>query len=281
MTAPVTGPVTAPGPAATPRWPALPVRPLHARPPAARLAGFFALLSWLFCAAMLGLLVTNMGPYLWSDWQVRDAAQVVRGGHLDSGKCSSKLFLHFCDATLTAPGQGSVPPRRRDVDFAFASFDLGQFEAMVVADPRKPELLTTDLALEHFWSRVITLALFVAALAGLVVFGILRSVRTWRDRALWRRSPALPVPLRLTKITRSRSSVAWTVVGPAGAASQWTLPRGSKPYMLDGGNSILGLQRQVDGAVMPLDARLRWVALSKPERAAAIPPVAKPAAAAT
>ena len=273
--------MTAPLPAAAPRWPALPSRPLRARPPAARLAQFFGLLSWLFCAGALGFLVAYMGPYLWSDWQVRDAAQIVRGGHLDSGKCSSKLFLHFCDATLTGPGQAGAPPRHRDVDFAFASFDLGHFEAMVVADPRHPDLLTTDLALEHFWSRAITLALFVGCLASLVVVGLLRTFRTWRDRALWRRSPALPVPLRLTTITRSRSSVAWTIVGPTGAASQWTLPRGSKPYMLDGGNTILGLQRQVDGAVMPLDARLRWVALSRPERAAAIPPVAKPAAAAT
>lgn len=240
---------------------------------------------WLFCAGVLGFLAAYMGPYLWSDWQVRDTAQVVRGGHLVSGKCDSKLFFHLCDATLTAPRPSAnlsdAPPLRRDVDFAFASLDFGQFEAMVVADPRHPELLTTDLALEHFWSRVLTLAVLGGAMGLLVVFGLVQTLRTWRDRALWRRSPALPVSLRLHTITRSRSGVEWKVSGPSGATAQWMLPHRSKPYMLNDGSAILGLQRQADGAVMPLDARLRWVVLSGPERAAAIPPVAKPAAAAT
>jgi len=248
---------------------ALPDRPLHARPPTTVFSGILGFLSWLFCAGCLVFMTLGLGPDLVADWRVRDAALPVRSGHLARGKCSTKLFVHICEATLTAPGPAGAQPLRRNVDFAFGSFTLGDFSAMVVADPAQPALLTTDLALDHFWDRVVTLALAIALFAGIVAMGLVGLVRTRRDRALWRATPSVFVPLHLTKIVRSRTSAAWTVQAKDGKAAQWTVPPRSRPFALGSDGMVLGLRRQVDGAVMPLDAALRWVDLTAAERAVA------------
>lgn len=260
--------------------PALPARPLHARPPAARSAQAFALMAWLFCVGMLVFTVAFVGPDLLADWQVRDTAVEVTNGRLSKGRCHGKLFVYFCDATLTAPDPAGGPRIQRSVDFAFASLTLGNFEAMVVADPRRPELLTTDLALDHFWDRVVTLLVGVGILGALSIYGIIRHLHTRRDTALWRTSPSMPVPLRLQDATRSRSGVAWTVQDQDGNAAHWTLPHRSQPFTLDGEGWVFGLRRQVDGAIMPLDAGLRWLDLSDAERATALASGTNPAAAA-
>ena len=96
-------------------------------------------------------------------------------------------------------------------------------------------------------------------------------VRTRRDRALWRATPSVFVPLHLTKIVRSRTSAAWTVQAEDGKAAQWTVPPRSRPFALGSDGMVFGLRRQVDGAVMPLDAALRRVDLTAAERAVAAP----------
>ncbi len=96
-------------------------------------------------------------------------------------------------------------------------------------------------------------------------------MRTRRDRALWRATPSVFVPLHLTKIVRSRTSAAWTVQAEDGKAAQWTVPPRSRPFALGSDGMVFGLRRQVDGAVMPLDAALRRVDLTAAERAVAAP----------
>jgi len=267
---------TAAGPA---EIPALPPRPLRARPPVARFAQVFSVLLWLFGIGMVGFAATSMGPDLWADWQVRDNAQAVRGGNLIKGRCSSKLILHWCDTTLSAPNPNGGPRLRRETSFAFGSFSLGNFEAMVVADPRRPELLTTDLALDHFWDRVLTFLLLIGGLGALFIFALVKQFQGRREMALWRTSPCTPAPLRLQSVAKARGSATWTVAGSNGAVAQWTVPGRSKPFQL-GDGTILGLRRMEDGAVMPLDAGLRWVALSDAERTAALASVSNPAGAA-
>ena len=259
-------------------FPALPARPLYAHPPAARVSGFFGVLGWLFGLVALGAMVWAAGPDLYTDWQVRDTAAQVRGGHLASGTCHSQLVFHICDATLTAPNRPGQPQFERSVNFAFASFNFGDFEAMVVADPRRPELLTTDLALDHFWDRVMTLLVLVGLVLLLLGWGIVQYVRRRRDMRLWRTSPAVPTVLRLHTITRHRTGRTWSVLGEGGAKANWTVSHRAAAFTLGAPARILGLRRVVDGAIMPLDAKLRWVDLSDAERAAALTSAVNPAA---
>ena len=166
------------------------------------------------------------------------------------------------------------------MNFAFGSFDFGDFEASVVADPRRPELLTTDLALDHFWDRVVTMLVGVGLVLLLFGWGVVSYLRRRRDMRLWRTSPAVPAVLRLHTITRHRTGKTWSVLGEGGAKADWTVPHGAAAFTLGAPARVLGLRRVVDGAIMPLDAKLRWIDLSETERAAALASAANQAAAA-
>ena len=248
---------------------ALPARPLHARPPWRLLSGFRSL---LVMQLLVGLLLSSLSatvPALVTDWQVRDTAVPIAGAYLSDGRCHSDTLIVDCDVTLLASTrQGAV--FTRPVHYIFASFSSGDYSAQVVGDPLRPDWLTTDLALEHFWNRALSLLVECSILAGLVVRGIARSVRFWRNRVLWRRTPVVPVPLQLVKVQHRLLSSRWTVRDREGRATQWALPRWVKPFVLGPADQVLGLAVQNGAGVMPLDARLRWVDLTRAERRAAL-----------
>ena len=246
---------------------ALPARPLHARPPASWWNAVWSLLGLAMFAAMLAYLVGWVAPGIVTDWQVRPAATVVRGARVADGKCDGKLFIEVCDATLTAPAGTATLERR--VHYVFGSFSIGDFTVRVVADPAHPGLLTTDLALDVFWNRVLTFLVASALLSAAVVGGTLGTLRSRRTRRGWLATPAVAVPLLLKSVQRVRGAVIWTVQDEAGRSQRWTLPRRSAPFVLGPASRVLGLATE-RGALMPLDAGLRWVDLTPAERATAL-----------
>lgn len=60
----------------------------------------------------------------------------------------------------------------------------------------------------------------------------------------------------------------WTVQASAGQTTSWMVPRWTKPCLLGRSDRVLGLADPASGAVMPLDAGLRWIDLSAGERSA-------------
>lgn len=255
---------TMPDPAAI-----LPARPLHARPPGGGLAStIWSFAGFAMFVGFLAFLAAWVGPEIVTDWQVRDTAVPFKGARLEKGSCSSKLFVHICDADLSAPGpNGRIT---RSTHFIFASFHLGDFEARVVGDPAHREWLTTDLALESFWDRVITFVVATALLTFFVVAFLWQRIKAWQSQAAWRQADVRAIPLQLVRQQKVQNGMAWTVQTGRGGVTQWVVPRRAKPFVLDANGRILGLARQDTGAVMPLDARLRWVDLTAPERDAAL-----------
>ena len=259
-------PDAAPIPANTDVLAAFPSRPLHPKPPISRGWDFGT-----FCAVVVfgGMLVFSIGwvaPEIITDWQVRNTAVPIRGASLSDGSCTNKLFIDLCDATLTAPAAGQTITRQ--VHYVFGSFNLGDFTASVVADPKKPEWLATDLGLEYFWNRVVSLVITSTVLAALVVGAILASIRGARTYKSWRTANMVPVPLTLIGQQRAGRRTVWTVQAATGKPGRWTLRAGAKPFILGPANRIAGLMIRGGGSVMPLDAKLRWVELSSAERAA-------------
>lgn len=249
-------------------FPALPTRPLHPLPPGAGRGGsLWAVLGLLMFAGMLAASVIWILPDVASDWQVRDAAVPLRGAQVVSGKCSSKLFINDCDATLSV----QTPRGRitRDVHYLFASVHLGDWTVGVVGDPQRPELVTTDLGLDYFWNRVLTLLVAWILLAGLTVGGAFGLLRGRRIAAALRATPMVPVPLEFVKAQKLRNGARWTVRGETGAVAQVIVPGKAKPFALGPGR-ILGLSGRDGAAIFPLDDGLRWVDLTAAERAAAL-----------
>ena len=243
---------------------ALPPRPLQARPPGQGAGLIWAVLGFLLFAGGLVGLALWVGPEIATDWQVRNSALPVKGGHLEHGSCSSKLFLHICDTTLTAPGG-----IRREMHYVFASFNISGFTAGVVADPAHKEWLTTDLGLDNFWDRVVTFVVAVLFLCAALFGFLLQQIKSWRHRRWWRQARVSPVALQLVGQQKVSGGRAWTVRTPDGATARWVVPRRAKPFVLGPPDRVLGLVAGT-GAAMPLDAKLHWVDLTRRERQAAL-----------
>lgn len=145
------------------------------------MATFWVLFGVVALGAMLAACAIYTAPALISDWQVRETAVPVAEARISDGKCSSKIAIHICDLTLSLRRPTGTVTRR--VNYVFVGLHVGDFGAGPMADPARPDLITTDLGLERLWNRTITLAVIMAALAATIVGALLSLVRNRRAAA--------------------------------------------------------------------------------------------------
>ncbi|MBK3395213.1 MULTISPECIES: hypothetical protein [Methylobacterium] len=131
--------------------------------------------------ALGGILVAcavYTAPAVISDWQVQATAKPAAEARVSDGKCSAKLFIHICDATLALrTPQGTVTRR---VNYVFSGLEAGDYRVGVMADPARPDLVTTDLGLDRLWNRTITLLAIAGLTAATIVGALLSMVRDRR-----------------------------------------------------------------------------------------------------
>jgi hypothetical protein len=131
--------------------------------------------------ALGGILVAGgvyTAPAVVSDWQVRATARPASEARVSEGKCSAKLVIHICDATLSLRTPGGTVTRR--VNYVFSGFHAGDYRVGVMADPARPDLVTTDLGLDRLWNRTITLLAGAGAIAACIVAALLSLIRNRR-----------------------------------------------------------------------------------------------------
>lgn len=246
-----------------------PPRPLHGKPPGLLGAVALAVLIVGMFGTMLVYAVGFVGPGLVTDALVRDRALTLSDGSVAGADCSNTdQAIEICDLTLSAPvGEGLV---QHGVHYVFASGNARRDEIRVVADPARPGWMTTDMALDRFWNRVASFMVATGTLAALIASGLWSSLRIVRRRRRWMRADALPVSLRLVSRQRVHNGQVWVVAGEDGQTERWPVSGRIEPFSLGTGDRILGLQRMDGTAIMPLDAKLRWVHLSRAERAAVL-----------
>ena len=129
-------------------------------------------------AALLAAAAIYTAPALVSDWQVREAARPVPDGRVSEGKCSSKIVIHVCDVTLGL--RTPTGPVSRRVNYVFTGLHVGDYGIRVMADPARPDLVTTDLGLDRLWNRTLTLLAIAGALAACIVAALVAMVRNRR-----------------------------------------------------------------------------------------------------
>ncbi|OAH22447.1 hypothetical protein LPC10_00970 [Methylorubrum sp. B1-46] len=142
------------------------------------MATFWVLFGVLALGAMLAACAVYTAPAVISDWQVRGTAQPVADARISEGKCSSKIAIHICDLTLSLRRPAGTVTRR--VNYVFAGLHVGDFSAGAMADPARPDLITTDLGLDRLWNRTITLGVIMAALAAAILGALASLVRNRR-----------------------------------------------------------------------------------------------------
>lgn len=156
--------------------------PLRLPPPA---QGWGNTLWTLFGIVALGALLVACAVYtapaVLSDWQVREAARPAHAARVSEGKCSTRIILHICDATLTLGIPTGEVTRR--VNYLFTGVHAGDYSIRVMADPARPDLVTTDLGLDRLWNRTLTLLVIACALAASIVLAIGAMIRNRRTSA--------------------------------------------------------------------------------------------------
>ncbi|MGX9962346.1 hypothetical protein ACVFYP_03430 [Roseomonas sp. F4] len=139
-----------------------------------------SLLGILMFAGILVALSIYTVPNLISDWQVRSTAIPFADGRVTEGSCRSKLFVHVCTATLAV--QSKSGRFTRDVNYVFFDLHVGDYSVAVMADPARPEMLTTDMALNTLWSRTLTLLVGAGLLLAAVLSAVFNVIRRMRQR---------------------------------------------------------------------------------------------------
>jgi hypothetical protein len=144
-------------------------------------AMFFVLFGVLALGGVLWASVWFTAPVVISDWQVRETARPAPQVRMSEGKCSTKLVIHICDVTLILrTPQGSVTRR---VNYVFSGLHAGDYGVGPMADPARPDLVTTDLGLDRLWNRTITLVVLMGALAACIYGALLSAIRNRRAAA--------------------------------------------------------------------------------------------------
>lgn len=159
-----------------------PAEPLRLPPERIGWTGsFFVLFGVLALGAILAASAVYTAPVVISDWQVRGTAQPAPAARVSEGKCSTKLVIHICDVTLSLrTPKGEV---KRRVNYVFSGLHLGDYSAGVMADPARPDLVTTDLGLDRLWNRTITLLVLAGAILACIYGALLSLIRNRRATA--------------------------------------------------------------------------------------------------
>lgn len=250
---------------------AFPTRALGVRPPGMGIfSDFWSVVFALFVSAGCLLLVTFPIPALVDDFPIRASAQPLPGATIKHGSCSTSLVLVSCDATLALARRGQ-PPLERTLHYFFVDFHDGDYTARVVADPGRPEVITTDLALDKMWNRVTTMVVIGPFFVAIPVFLVWLTIGSLRRHHGVRRALSgqtlRPVFLRLDGVGPRAWRVSLKLPDGTVVAQRWRVPRRARPVMLDPERrAILGVTAGDGRIAMPVDAKLEWIKLSRAER---------------
>lgn len=256
--------------------PPFPNRPLKVTlpKPQSRLSAFFLFLGAMVLAGGIGWLAL---PGLVADWPLVGNAEPATQARFVSGRCKGKLVLHFCDITYDRRGPAGVV--REENHIGFFEFHVGSRSVRLMQPRGDPSRVSSDIALDMYWNRVATAALFIALFGGggLILLG--QAVRGSPDPNARFRSLSgrllQPVPVDLHGVdAQDKTTWTWRYTpqgsGPAVAPSfTQVLPVGTFPFVLDNqGQKALAVTDAAGRDVMLLDMPLSVIDLTSAERAA-------------
>lgn len=131
----------------------------------------------LICLSLMGAIGWWLGPNLWNDWRTGDNWTVDRLGSITKGSCESKFIFMACDAHLTA-----IDGRNAEIAYVFIDFHSGDYETDVLQSTENPNILSTDLGIEHLTSRLITFSLLQLVFVVFIGFLVRQMGRAMKNR---------------------------------------------------------------------------------------------------
>ncbi|KMO33345.1 membrane protein [Methylobacterium tarhaniae] len=138
----------------------------------------WVLVGWVGLGAILVACAVYTAPVVISDWQVHAAAKAAPDARMSEGRCKARIVIHVCNATLALRTPEETVTRR--VNYVFTGLPVGDYRVGVMADPARPDLVTTDLGLDRLWNRTITLLAIMGAIAAILIWAPIALIRNWR-----------------------------------------------------------------------------------------------------
>lgn len=233
--------------------------------------GVPSVLGLVFLA--LVVLAMGVGAAAWTvpgivrDVQIHGDPVDAPQGRISSGKCSARLVLVSCDATLTYIADG----RRytSSVSILFLDIHFGDYTAAVVRSASRPELATLDIGLDALWNRIGTaLAIVGFCLAGAVMLP-LRAVQAARlKRMAGTPGPLTPVAVTVKQVTknwRGRNLACSYEADGRRQRFQERFRKAEQPFFLDN-RTVLGVLPANGTTPLLVDEALTRLELSDAER---------------
>jgi hypothetical protein len=144
--------------------------------------GIFGLLGVLLFGIGIAAMIASELPGIRDDLSVREAARPMPGLRVVEGRCRSRLMLiQSCDVTLGWSGKDGSGTRR--LSYTFVEPHAGDWSVQPVADPARPQLVTTDLGLARLTNRIVSLIGLALAGVLLIIGSLLMILGAFR----WRR----------------------------------------------------------------------------------------------
>jgi hypothetical protein len=226
-----------------------------------------ALVGVLLFGGFIALLAVEVAPAIRNDFAVRDQARPAPAARISEGRCRSRLFLfQSCDLTIAWRDKDGAHTRK--LSYMFVEPHMGSWSAVVMADPARPGLVTTDIGLERLWNRVGTVAGGLV-FALLLIGGLL--LAAWKGQGKGRQVKALAGRTLVAAPVAFRGwgeGPSWRVEDDRGQVFEWPVRKSDKPFVIDEARGlVLALRDPAGGPAFPLDEKLRFVVLTPEERA--------------
>lgn len=259
-------------PVQQPLFPNRPLKVTLPKPPS-RLGALLLFMVGVAFVAGIGFL---MGPGLVRDAQLLGNSEPATAARFVSGRCKSKLIIHFCDVTIERRGPSGVV--REESNFGFFDLHFGSNSIQLVQKKGDPTLVASDLAIDQFWNRVITAGLFILLFGAGALASLRQASRQGLGdinqsfRALSGQILTLQIVEVFDRASPAKGAWLWSyhplANGPASPPT-FTLfvPEGTWPFILDrAGRRALAASRTDGGPVLMLDSGLTFLNLKKDEQ---------------
>lgn len=248
--------------------PPFPIRPLRLRVPAQGQPIFYILLT---AGALLlaGFFLYLKAPDLLRDWRMLEANVPAKAARIVEGRCRSRLIVHWCDSRIEH--RVGTELRSTGQSFMFVDFNFGAYRTSVLQHRTDASLVSTQLALDTFWNRAITLAGFTLLFGIGAIFGLRAALK---ELAANRRFVHLdgqslrPITVQVFGADDlGKRGTLWRY-GPVGAqapAAAIRLPPKMRPFFLDGTSPFALAASDGRGEPLLLDDGLSMLKLERAE----------------
>ncbi len=211
-------------------------------------------------------------PSLLQDFVLHNNVEPAQSARLVGGSCKSKLILYMCSTEIEYRADGHI--RNVSEGFSFVGFHFGAFEVQVLQHRGDPRLVTTSLALDNIWNRILTtlpLILFFGFTAIVLLKNLPATARLARRFKGWGCVRLTPLAVDVYGYRDKNNDRVWYYGGPSATEEkphEIISSRTRPPFFLNGdGSKALAVAGGHDRQPLLLDQALSYLKISDKERA--------------